>query len=188
MSRELGQGSGIGLATVFGIVKQNNGHIFVESQRGKGTRFTIWFPRSTKSRVSEGSQDGESPGSNSRCTILLVEDEEQLRTPLAEYLRQSGYQVFAAASGEEALVVAEQHRNTIDLLVTDLVMPGLGGRELSTRLVQFNPRLKTIYMSGHTDDEVARQDIRQRELAFLQKPFRLAALASMIEKTILPFS
>lgn len=162
-TKEKDKGTGLGLATVYGIVTQSGGHVTVSSQPGEGTTFQVFLPRIV-------SAPGESP------TVLLVEDEDPLRRVAQEFLTLNGYTVLPAATGAEALRLAGQHREPIHLLVTDMVMPGMSGRELASQLIRLQPDVKILYISGYTYEEVLPSDKTAPEGAFLQKPFALDAL------------
>jgi len=146
-----GQGSGLGLSTVYGIVQQSNGHIYVYSEPGKGTTFKIYLPR-----VEEPLPAAASPIAARRLegseTVLLVEDESSLREVAREFMEKKGYLVLEAKDAAEAIQVAQQHLGAIDLLLTDVVMPGMNGRQLAESLSGTRPYMKVIYMSGYTDN------------------------------------
>jgi CheY-like chemotaxis protein len=177
-------GTGLGLATVYGIVKQSGGHIAVYSEVGRGTTFKIYLPRVaevTRARKSD-SVHGAAPRGTE--TLLLVEDEEGVRTLAAYVLRDCGYEVLEARHGEEALRVAANHDGPIGLLVTDVVMPHLGGRELAERLKACRPETRVLFLSGYTDDAIVRHGILEAEVAFLQKPFTTTALARKVREVL----
>ena len=170
-TKELGKGTGLGLATVYGIVKQSNGYIWVDSMPGKGASFQIYLPR------YEGPQTLEEPKVNapeklggSEC-ILLVEDAEPLRKLAQTFLEAGGFRVLSAGSGEEALGVAAEFGGTLDLLLTDVVMPGMNGRVLAEQLLPRQPGMKVLYMSGYTDTFIAGHGILEPETHLLHKPF-----------------
>jgi two-component system cell cycle sensor histidine kinase/response regulator CckA len=149
-TKEQGKGTGLGLATVYGIVQQAGGHITVESEPGKGSTFQVYFPRveGTASRPLEVVDEPPAFGSE---TVLLVEDQEGLRSLLVEILQRHGYSVLPAANGRDALMLAHRHQGRIDLMITDLIMPRMGGRELAERLLQSRPAMKVLYMSGYSE-------------------------------------
>jgi len=165
-----GKGTGLGLAVVYGIVKQSGGYIGVESELGKGTTFTVYLP-SVEEAVEPAPAEvapAELPGGTE--TVLMVEDEEAVRDLIGEILRQAGYTVLGARHGGEALVIGDRHRGPIHLLLTDVVMPEMGGRELVDRLAVTRPAMKVIFMSGYTDDAVAGHGVVGTGTALLRKP------------------
>lgn len=188
-TKPVGKGTGLGLATCYGIVHQAGGAIQVDSAAGAGATFRIYLPRAASDRpVPEPpAVSGRSTG---RETLLLVEDDPQLRTMTVRVLRGAGYRVYAAASGTEALETAATITH-LDLLVTDVVLPGMGGREVAEALVADRPGLRVLYMSGYTEDTVLRQGIQDHGLEFLPKPFTPSVLTERIrrvlERPIVPF-
>jgi len=184
-TKGLGKGTGLGLSTVYGIVKQSNGYVWCDSEAGQSTTFTIYLPRVKQSFASAGLPHSDQV-QNGTETLLIVEDEEALRASVCEFLRSLGYNILEAESGQQALSVASMHDGPIDVLVTDVVMPKMSGRQLSQMLVSIRPSLKTIYMSGYTDDAVVRHGIRDAAVAFLQKPFSLVTLARKVREVIEP--
>jgi two-component system cell cycle sensor histidine kinase/response regulator CckA len=184
-TKEAGKGTGLGLATVYGIVNEAGGHIEVYSEPNLGSTFKLFFPRCEDGRPSAAkTQPGLAVMPPGDETILLVEDEEAVRVLSRYVLLGCGYRVLEAGHGEEAVRLAEQGGTPIDLLVTDVVMPQLGGRALTDRLRQLHPRLKVLYLSGYTDDAVVRHGVLEREVAFLQKPFSPAALAQKVRRVL----
>jgi two-component system, cell cycle sensor histidine kinase and response regulator CckA len=176
-----GKGTGLGLATVYGIVKQSDGSIWVYSEPGQGTTFKIYLPRA---EAIAGDLDPRiealAPPPQGWETVLVVEDEETLRDIVREGLTAAGYAVLEARHAGEALRVCDQYRDPIHLLITDTVMPGLGGRELAQRMKALRPEIKVLYMSGYTDDAVVRHGVLTEQVAFLQKPFSLDTLARKV--------
>ncbi len=184
-TKEPGKGTGLGLATVYGIVKQAGGHIDVYSEPGLGTTFKLYFPRCDEGRRASGkSQHGLGLMPRGHETILLVEDEETVRALSRHILLDCGYQVLEAHQGEEAIRLASEHTGQIDLLVTDVVMPRLGGRAVADQLKQLHPQLKVLYLSGYTDDAVVRHGVLEQDVPFLQKPFTPAALAQRVREVL----
>ncbi len=181
-TKEVGKGTGLGLAMVYGIVEQSGGYVRVDSKLGLGACFTVYLPKVERAIASKVSAGGESNPQGTE-TLLVVEDEEFIRTAICEFLRSLGYTVFAASSGQEALLVASQQEH-IDLLLTDVVMPKMSGRELSQMLGSLRPHLKTIFMSGYTDDAVLRNGVLELSTYFLQKPFSLGTLARKVSDTL----
>jgi two-component system cell cycle sensor histidine kinase/response regulator CckA len=170
-TKELGKGTGLGLATVYGIVKQSNGYIGLESALGKGTSFQIHLPR----HAGQPAADEQKPDTPSNLrgteTILLVEDSEPLRKLAKNFLESSGFRVLSAESGEDALVVAGRFGKAFDLLLTDVVMPGINGRVLAESLLTRQPGMKVLYMSGYTDSFIAGHGVLDPGIHLLHKPF-----------------
>jgi len=171
-TKEFGKGTGLGLATVYGIVKQSGGYIWVYSEPGQGATFKVYLPR-----VEPAGEPVAAPQPPARAlggteTILLAEDEAAVRTLARRILEKHGYKLLLAATGRDGVQVAEQHAAPIDLLVTDVVMPEMGGRELAQRLTARQPGLKVLYLSGYTDDAIVHHGVLDAGVAFLQKPFK----------------
>jgi PAS domain S-box-containing protein len=196
-TKEVGEGTGLGLATVYGIVKQNGGHIAVYSEPGLGTTFKVYFPRhtgkteteATTSRSASGQSDGQQVLQECKGNILLVEDEPVVRAVAKEILTRLGYTVWEAGNGAEALRIVEQQMTeepglSLDMLVTDVVMPQMGGRELMERISAVCPDVPVLFLSGYTDDAVVRHGVLNAEAAFLQKPFTSIALRQKVEELL----
>ncbi|MCE9565599.1 MAG: PAS domain S-box protein [Planctomycetes bacterium] len=177
-------GTGLGLATVHGIVKQSGGHVEVYSEVGRGTTFKVYLPRIDKSPVASGPRSNYFTMPKGNETLLLVEDEDRVRALAQRVLLSCGYSVLAACDGAEAVRLARQQRGRIDLLVTDVVMPRMGGREVAEQVEKFHPGMKVLFLSGYTDDAVVRHGILEAEVAFLQKPFTPASLAAKIRDVL----
>jgi CheY-like chemotaxis protein len=184
-TKEVGKGTGLGLATVFGIVQQHKGWVNVYSEVGHGTTFRVYLPRLAKTSDQKFVQPTTEPGRGGNETILLVEDEPKLRASVQNVLSRLGYRVLEAATGFEALEVWNQQRDGIHLLLTDMVMPGgMTGKELGERLLKENPKLKVIYASGYSA-EVAGKDFPLEEgVNFLTKPFQAQKLAQAIRRCL----
>jgi PAS domain S-box-containing protein len=182
-TKDTGKGTGLGLSTVFGIVKQSGGHIWVYSEVGVGTTFKIYFPRvnAEKRTASFGAIATTPRGSE---TILLVEDEEQVRTLAKNVLKRQGYSVVDANDAAAAIVIASKHRGRIDLLLTDVVMPKMSGRELVEKLGPTRPDMKVLFMSGYTDDTIVHHGVLGAGVAFLQKPITPDTLARKVREVL----
>ena len=170
------QGTGLGLSTVYGIVTQSGGRVDAESRPGAGSVFSVFLPAvsATPREPAEPPPSAELDGGSE--TVLLVEDEEVVRNLARRILRDGGYRVIEAGSGEEALHLAGEHAGRIDLLLTDVVMPGMNGRELADRLVEIRPGTRVVFMSGYTEDVILQRGV-SGERAFLAKPFTPPMLA-----------
>jgi PAS domain S-box-containing protein len=183
-TKEQGKGTGLGLATVSGIVGQNSGCIFVHSELGHGTTFKIYLPRVGTEVQSEETPTTCAVDCSGDETILLVEDQEAVRESAAEYLTGNGYTVLRASRGLEALDIAQQREEPIHLLLTDVVMPQMSGRELSDRITSIHPETKVIFMSGYSNNLLSDQQVLHPKHELLQKPFRLEALGQRIRKAL----
>jgi signal transduction histidine kinase len=175
-TKEPGKGTGLGLATVYGVIKQSGGHIEVSSAIGKGTTFKIYLPQTGQSAESISTGEPLRTPIEGSESILLVEDEDALRSLVRESLRKNGYRVLEARNGGEALLICEQHNGPIHLMVSDVVMPYMSGRQLADRLVRLRPAMKTLLMSGYTDEAIAPPKDAGGADGFLQKPFTMDVL------------
>jgi two-component system cell cycle sensor histidine kinase/response regulator CckA len=176
------KGTGLGLSTVYGIVKQSNGYIRVDSEAGRGTRFTIYLPQvEDAAAAAPESVPAESGGTE---TVLIVEDVIGVRHLMTRVLESGGYTVLSAGSGVEAIAMLEGYPHRVDLLITDVVMPGMSGRELAERVAAMRPDLQFLYMSGYTDDVVLRHIVLEQGTPFISKPFTKAQLLSMIRQLL----
>lgn len=183
-TKEQGKGTGLGLATVYGIVKQSGGHITVYSEPGQGTTFKIYLP-ATESPATPLTPPPTQPAARAGTeTILLVEDDEMVRHLVQRELQAKGYTVMEASSGDKALALVKRHKGEIDLLLTDVVMPQMSGRELAEQLKELYPQIKVLFISGYTSDSVVRRGLLTAEIEFLPKPFSLGKLASKIREVL----
>jgi PAS domain S-box-containing protein len=183
-TKEQGKGTGLGLSTVYGIVNQSGGSIEVESELGRGTTVTIFLPRVDEPISAAASEPVQSENPGGSDTILVVEDEESVRKLICRALRTYGYQVVEAAGGAEALQAAELHTGSIPVLITDVVMPEMSGRELADKMRQLYPEMQVLYLSGYTGDEVVRLGLLENPSVFLQKPFTPAVLAGKVRSLL----
>ena len=179
-TKERGKGTGLGLSTVYGIVKQAGGHVWVYSENNKGTVFKIYLPRVWESKATMETKAGSSALTGGAETVLLAEDEVGVRALVRSVLRQQGYCVLEASDVEDALRLCREYAGRIDLLLTDVVMPIMSGRELAERAAEIRPDLKVLYMSGYTDNVVVHHGVSASETQFLQKPFTPRSLAQKV--------
>jgi two-component system, cell cycle sensor histidine kinase and response regulator CckA len=183
-TKELGKGTGLGLATVYGVVKQNGGWIWVYSEPGHGTIFKIYLPQVEQAVSSPDRSKALGPRPHGFETILLVEDQEAIRDLAGEFLKDAGYTILQARDGTEALRVADQHHGQIDLLLTDVMMPRMGGPELAIRLTELHPQMKVIYMSGYAEYAKDNRRLADSGKVVLQKPFALDTLARKVSEVL----
>jgi PAS domain S-box-containing protein len=183
-TKEKGKGTGLGLSTVYGIVKQSNGYVFAQSEPGAGTTFYVYLPR-VEDAAEELSPAQSQPNEAGGCeTVLLVEDEESVRELVRVTLASRGYNVIEAENGECGLRVAEAFKEHIDILITDVMMPGIGGRELAKKLLLLRPGISVLYLSGYTEDAVVTPGALGPGTGFLQKPFTLQNLAKKVREVL----
>ena len=182
-TKEVGKGTGLGLATVYGIVKQHNGYIFVYSEPGKGTTFKIYLPAThEKSLGTHPVKSATAPRGSE--TVLVADDEPAIRNLVLDVLRPLGYHVLIAASGEEALTVSDALKGPIDLLLTDVVMPGMDGKKLADELCSRRPNVKVVFMSGYTDNAIAHHGILDSGVILIQKPLTPGSLARKLREVL----
>ena len=185
-TKPAGKGTGLGLATVFGIVKQSGGHIWVYSEPGMGTTFKVYFPEVVAQAGApilplEGAGDLDQGGSE---TILLVEDEDQVREVARDCLSQAGYKVLEVKNGKDAIAILARYPAPVDLLLTDVIMPGMNGRLVSELAASIQPGLKVLFMSGYTDDAILKHGVLEAGVAFLEKPFMPSTLRRKVRETL----
>jgi len=183
-TKEHGKGTGLGLSTVYGIVKQNEGYIWVYSEPGQGTTFKIYLPAVMARTVSPPTSRISAPESQCDETILIVEDDPFIRSLASRILRDRGYSVLEAHDAVDASMVSRKHQGPIHLLLTDVVLPGASGRELARTLAETRPAMRVLYTSGYTDDAIIRHGILEPGIEFLQKPFTPALLRQRVRETL----
>ena len=183
-TKRVGEGTGLGLSTVYGIVKQSGGNILVYSEVGHGTTFKIYLPATDDRPQGYKRDSGPEDSFRGTETVLLAEDEEVVRKLVSQVLRLYGYQVLETAGGEEALLISESHPTPIHLLITDVIMPTMSGRELSDRLLKLRPETKVIYMSGYTDTAIVYHGVLEEGAHFIQKPFSTYDLAAKVREVL----
>jgi len=185
-TKEKNKGTGLGLSTVYGIIKQSGGYVFVQSEIGRGTIFTIYFPRVDAPSEAHGIAPVSHAAAGGNETVLLVEDEDSVRQLVRETLESRGYRVLEAAHGNAALALAASHADPIHLLITDVVMPGLSGHELVQQILPARPAIKVLYLSGYAQDAFATPTPGEAQETFLQKPFTLQSLTRKVREILGP--
>jgi PAS domain S-box-containing protein len=183
-TKEAGKGTGLGLATVYGIVKQSGGYIWISSEVGEGTTFEIYLPEVARDAGGAAARSAVPDASGGTETVLLVEDETAVRELARRILKKLGYTVLEAANGGEALLIARKYAAPIDLMVTDMVMPHMSGSDVAEEMRRIHPELKVLFMSGYTEDDVIRNAALEDGSAFLEKPFTPPALARSVRKML----
>jgi signal transduction histidine kinase len=183
-TKELGKGTGLGLATVYGIVKQSGGYVWAYSEPGQGTSFKIYLPRVEAPADTPIPAEATGKPVRGSETILIVEDDDSLRELTGEFLQSSGYTVIEARRPDEALRISEQREGPIDFLLTDVIMPGMNGRQLAAQLASSRPKMKVLYISGYTDDAIMQHGLLEEGIAFLQKPYTRYALTRKVRDVL----
>jgi two-component system cell cycle sensor histidine kinase/response regulator CckA len=183
-TKEKGRGTGLGLSTTYGIVKQSEGHIWVYSELGKGTTFKIYLPRVNEplEDISKEGLKGELPCGNE--TILVVEDDEEVRKLAAKILESQGYRILETSNGDDAIAACEKYKSSIHLMLADIVMPGMSGTELAKLLKPLNPEIRTLYMSGYTDSAIVHHEVVEEGVNYIQKPFTMEGLVRKVREVL----
>jgi two-component system cell cycle sensor histidine kinase/response regulator CckA len=183
-TKGVGEGTGLGLATVYGIVRQNHGFIHVYSEPGQGTTFTIYLPRHASQTATNRTEVMAELAKSAGETVLLVEDEPAILVIAQRILGRLGYAVLTASTPGEAIRLVETHAREIHLLITDVVMPEMNGRDLARRLLSLHPKLKCLFMSGYTADVIAHHRVLEEGVHFIQKPFSMEELAAKVREAL----
>jgi CheY-like chemotaxis protein len=183
-TKEVGKGTGLGLATVYGIIKQSGGHIAVYSEPNRGTTFKIYLPSTEEKAAPSASYPRPKLPPRGKGTVLLVEDEDMVRTLSSRILQEHGYTVLEARHGKEALELSEGELDSVELTVTDVVMPEMDGRDLAQRLLRRKPDMKVLYVSGYTEKAIVRNGILEPDTVFLEKPFTPEGLARKVHEML----
>jgi len=183
-TKGVGKGTGLGLATVYGIIKQNEGFISVDSEPGKGTTFKIYLPRYETNTVPVPAEIPPQAAKGGTETVLLVEDEPMILGLCKTLLEELGYEVLTARTPSEAIDLAEKHAGKIHLLITDVVMPEMNGRDLAKHLLALYPGLKSLFMSGYTANVIAHRGMLEHGIHFMQKPFSMEVLSTKVREAL----
>jgi len=178
-----GKGTGLGLAKVYGIVKQNNGFIDVLSEQGHGSTFKIYLPR-YEGKIEEKPEEGPAAPALDQETILVVEDDQLMLDMTITMLQGLGYSILAPSRPDDAIRIAKEHAKKIHLLLTDVIMPQMNGRDLARRMLSLYPQLKSLFMSGYTADLIAHHGVLDENAHFIEKPFTLHCLAAKLRETL----
>jgi CheY-like chemotaxis protein len=182
-TKETGKGTGLGLSTVYGIVKQTGGSVGVYSEPGKGTVFKIYLPPVDEPiEIFKEKFVKDLPRGSE--TVLIVEDEEEVRKLAVQILQRQGYEVMEAPQGGDALLICEQHQNSVHLMLTDVVMPGMSSHQLAKRLKSLQPEMKVLYMSGYTDNTIVQHGALAEKVDYISKPFTVDALARKVREVL----
>jgi len=183
-TKEKGKGTGLGLSTVYGIVKQSGGNIYVHSEPGLGTTFEIFLARVDEPPQEMGEKVKREELRHGSETILVVEDQEDVRSVAGQLLRNQGYRVLETSCGRDALELSKKHKEPIHMILTDVVMPGMSGRQLAEQLLSFHPKTKVLYMSGYTDNEIFHHGVLEEGTNYIQKPFTIDGLARQVREVL----
>lgn len=183
-TKDKGKGTGLGLATVYGIIKQNRSNIFVYSEPGKGTTFKVYWQASQETATISGKRDSESLNLSGKESLLIVEDDDDVRKLASSALSEFGYEVSSAEDGNKALEFVNENNQQIDLLITDLIMPGMNGKELSEKIKSLKPDIKILFVSGYTEEHIAQSGKLDKNINFLSKPYTMVSLAQKVREVL----
>jgi CheY-like chemotaxis protein len=183
-TKEKGKGTGLGLSTVYGIIKQSGGNIWVYSEPGLGTTFNIYLPRIDAPQEETGEKVKRGELLRGGETILVVEDEEEVRRLAVRILEKQGYKILEASCVNDALMLCKEHKEPIHMILTDVVMPGMSGRQLAEQLMSFYPKMKVLYMSGYTNHAIAQHGILEDGVHYIQKPFTIGGLTRKMREIL----